>query len=811
MTNENFYYSRIITDIFESEKTYLIKTKNAKLTDVFKSINSKNSFIPDFSNIVSKLDNVKIKVDNNSISFSVILYDKDGDNQTKKDQIRGIYKSTYVSGGIDFELNKTPLIVTSNIKMNNSIVLDEEVNIEYGPNININDYLENKIRYQIDEDVYKINKKIPFVIISFIPKQKNLPFKISPELRCLVYLDIDFKGIAKTGFKSTSKTTLSLKADATTLFTLKPTPSAKLEISNPNMFIDISGKVNAEISPLAFGIDVFFPQFFSDKENYISITSHPINFSINSKAQLYANSLGENCINLSADYSFKTKVTLDSYIDALFGNAEITLDKTLIETEWKHDSFFEPFEKCLNLSNSESIEIIGDLNFNEVEVGTSKNLDFTIKNKGDGVISFSEINMPSNFSHNLNQSVTLNKNETKTITITFSPSEAKNYSNQVITIKTNVGDEEVVCYGVGKESASSESLISLSGDLNFTTTEVGSTSQKTFTIKNTGNKSFNVSNISFPNNVYSANWDSGTVNANDSQDVIVTFQPINAISYNGTITVNNNADNGTYTMPISGNGTNGNTGNSDIKINDITFDDEGNGEYDINVDFINIGNKETPNNETINIEYFVNGNSIGTDTHSNMSPNENRIEYYNDYEFPYEGMHNVEIRISQVSNETEIFNNSKTISFDNSSSNGGNITSITPTDTCNGSPIIEVNKFYNVNVDISNYELYSPTGGESYDGKDIRGMWLEINVPDNWSGNHTIAIVDVSSNFDPVIAIKTICSSSFYLYQPNTSLNYGNINGYGQSDGFVFNANASNRFFVRIYHYYGHEKTKHNF
>ena len=24
--------------------------------------------------------------------------------------------------------------------------------------------------------------------------------------------------------------------------------------------------------------------------------------------------------------------------------------------------------------------------------------------------------------------------------------------------------------------------------------------------------------------------------------------------------------------------------------------------------------------------------------------------------------------------------------------------------------------------------------------------------------------------------------------------------------GFVFNANASNRFFVRIYHYYGHEK-----
>ena len=141
-------------------------------------------------------------------------------------------------------------------------------------------------------------------------------------------------------------------------------------------------------------------------------------------------------------------------------------------------------------------------------------------------------------------------------------------------------------------------------------------------------------------------------------------------------------------MPISGNGTNGNTGNSDIKINDITFDDEGNGEYDINVDFINIGNKETPNNETINIEYFVNGNSIGTDTHSNMSPNENRIEYYNDYEFPYEGMHNVEIRISQVSNETEIFNNSKTISFDNSSSNGGNITSITPVFSDDCSPEI---------------------------------------------------------------------------------------------------------------------------
>ena len=86
-----------------------------------------------------------------------------------------------------------------------------------------------------------------------------------------------------------------------------------------------------------------------------------------------------------------------------------------------------------------------------------------------------------------------------------------------------------------------------------------------------------------------------------------------------------------------------------------------------------------------------------------------------------------------------------------------------------------------------------------------------MDIPDDWSGFHNIAITDVSSNFDPVIALKGLCSSTFYLYQPNTDLRFGNVNGYGGSESFVFNANASNRFFIRVYHYTGEETPRLSF
>ncbi len=247
---------------------------------------------------------------------------------------------------------------------------------------------------------------------------------------------------------------------------------------------------------------------------------------------------------------------------------------------------------------------------------------------------------------------------------------------------------------------------------------------------------------------------------------------------------------------ICGNSTGG---NSDIDIEEIYLEEDANDEYDINVRFKNIGTEATPNNETINIEYFVDGNSIGTDTHSNMDVNEDRVEYFNDYQFSSNGNHTIQVVIEQVSNETVTSNNTLSIQFDNSSSSGN---SITPSDSCSTAPILQVNTEYDVNIDLNDYTYGSPIEGESSGGTNVRGFWIEMDIPSNWSGFHNITITDVSGNFDPVIGLKTLCSSSFYLYQPNTSLRFANLNGYGGGETFEFNANASNNFYIRIYHYY---------
>jgi hypothetical protein len=73
----------------------------------------------------------------------------------------------------------------------------------------------------------------------------------------------------------------------------------------------------------------------------------------------------------------------------------------------------------------------------------------------------------------------------------------------------------------------SSPIISLSGNLAFGNVQVGSPSQRTLTITNTGTATLNVTSISYPNSVFSGNW-SGSISAGLSQDVTVTFLPTSA-------------------------------------------------------------------------------------------------------------------------------------------------------------------------------------------------------------------------------------------------------------------------------------------
>ena len=95
--------------------------------------------------------------------------------------------------------------------------------------------------------------------------------------------------------------------------------------------------------------------------------------------------------------------------------------------------------------------------------------------------------------------------------------------------------------------------ITLTGNLNFGSVTVGSTATSNLTIANTGNSDLTITAISYPTG-FSGNFATGTIAANGSQVVTVTFAPTAAQTYTGNISVTGNQSSGTNTAAISGTG-----------------------------------------------------------------------------------------------------------------------------------------------------------------------------------------------------------------------------------------------------------------
>lgn len=97
------------------------------------------------------------------------------------------------------------------------------------------------------------------------------------------------------------------------------------------------------------------------------------------------------------------------------------------------------------------------------------------------------------------------------------------------------------------------SIIDLSGDLDFGLVNQFSSATKTLTINNTGNAAFTVSDIQLPAG-FSADWYSGTIAAESSQDVSITFEPTETKKYMGDIVISSDASSGTSSVKVSGEG-----------------------------------------------------------------------------------------------------------------------------------------------------------------------------------------------------------------------------------------------------------------
>ncbi len=196
------------------------------------------------------------------------------------------------------------------------------------------------------------------------------------------------------------------------------------------------------------------------------------------------------------------------------------------------------------------VNLNGNLDFGNVTAGSSKQQTFIVSNSGDATLTVSSISYPSGFTGNWNGG-TIAPSGSVTVTVTFAPTAAQSYSG-TLTVNSDKtdGTNMLPVSGTGTQLTR---LIGLTGNLAFGNVNVNMTKQLTFTVGNTGNSILTVSSIAYPAG-FTGNWNSGTIAAGASQTVTVTFNPVAAQSYSGTVTVNSDKTSGTNTLQLSGTG-----------------------------------------------------------------------------------------------------------------------------------------------------------------------------------------------------------------------------------------------------------------
>ncbi len=190
------------------------------------------------------------------------------------------------------------------------------------------------------------------------------------------------------------------------------------------------------------------------------------------------------------------------------------------------------------------------LDFGSLEVNKTSQKIFNIKNTGNAILTISSLTLPNGYTTSYN-SGTLAADASVDVTVTFAPTAVGTF-NGTITINSNTNSGMTTLAVTGTAGAVATRIIALSGDLSFGNIEVGKTSTKTLTIANTGNSSMTVSSLTLPTG-YSGAF-SGTLLAGATQNVVITFTPATAATFNGNITVNANQTAGTTTIAVSGTG-----------------------------------------------------------------------------------------------------------------------------------------------------------------------------------------------------------------------------------------------------------------
>ena len=192
-----------------------------------------------------------------------------------------------------------------------------------------------------------------------------------------------------------------------------------------------------------------------------------------------------------------------------------------------------------------------------VPVGSSVTQSVQIKNYGTQSATISSANISSSLftTSGLTLPLTLAAGSTKTFTLKFSPTQTGSDTGTV-TFKSIRGVTELTIALSGAGTAAARTLTASTARLTFGNEAVGSSEKLAVTLKNTGNSSLVLSQISLSG--IDASISSGlagaTIASGQSATLDVTFAPKRAEQMTGSIKITSNASNSPTVIQLSGTG-----------------------------------------------------------------------------------------------------------------------------------------------------------------------------------------------------------------------------------------------------------------
>lgn len=191
------------------------------------------------------------------------------------------------------------------------------------------------------------------------------------------------------------------------------------------------------------------------------------------------------------------------------------------------------------------------LDFGQVVVNTQVQKTFTISNPSTTTVNIQSITYPTDFTGNV-ASATILAGASKTVTVTYQPTEIADERNETINIVSDGYGPQAVDV-IGQGIATPTRIISLSGSLAFSEVKTNTTKSLNVTVNNLGTAPLIITSVSLPSR-YSADWTTATIEPGDSRILVVTFAPIAYTDYNGQLSITSNKTSGTSTLPVTGKG-----------------------------------------------------------------------------------------------------------------------------------------------------------------------------------------------------------------------------------------------------------------